>query len=120
MVKNITFFIFHTKLKGASIFFLDIITFSDQYDSVNRKVGEIENSYSEATTSGSLLQCNNCAGNSSAEIIANERRRAAEFSKKMNEFEKNMKQFGKRMSNMGNTMQLEIERTMREAFGRYK
>lgn len=98
-------------------FLVDIITFSDQYDSVNRRVGEIVNSYSEATTWGSLLQCNNCTGESSAEIVANERRRAAEFSKKMSTFTEKMQKFGNRMSNMGNAMQMQMEQKMRAIFG---
>lgn len=115
---KINYILYFSNKSKINVLLSETITFSDQYDSVNRRIDEIVNSYSEATTSGNILQCSNCVGNSPIEITANQRRNAAEFSKKMNKFETNMNEFGKRMSNMGKNMQLDMERTMREAFGR--
>lgn len=66
------------------------------------------------------MQCTNCTGENPTEIVANERQRAAEFSKKMNEFSNNMQNFGKRMSNMGNRIQLDVQQKLRDAFSAFK
>lgn len=80
------------------------------------------NNYSQIDVRGNSFSCSgNCVGNSPAEIMANEEKRAREFQLNMNRFQANMQHnmltMQANMANLGQNIQQSVQRQIQQSFG---